>query len=407
MALLLVIAAIPGAQAAANLAVTAFTCSPSEVKVNDQFSCSATVENNGDAAGTLTTATLYPSGSWMESSSYAQTVNANINSGATTSVTFSGLKGTVTGNNGFARIMLDDVTDTYPADNNVKVNVINIAITVTQTADSAGAATSTVSATGQATAGGNVDIVLTFSVTSGGCGIGSQSSTASASDLTDGQTTANSWTVTMGTTANCVYSISAAATSNPSGTATKTDSSSKTITCTNCTSGNSDSGSSTSAGGGGGGGGGVTQCSDGLDNDNDGLIDLKDPDCESANDNREKPLPSCKQNWDCTGWSQCTDGQQTRTCTEKNDCFEKKRTGTAGKIIETPKPAETQECKSGIGGVIEAIKDAPKKLIRALTPESPLEIVAMAIVIIAGAGAVLYLVYPKYYKAKVAKKKEE
>ncbi|HIK02873.1 TPA: hypothetical protein H1012_03460, partial [archaeon] len=56
---------------------------------------------------------------------------------------------------------------------------------------------------------------------------------------------------------------------------------------------------------------------------------------------------------------------------------------------------------------IEAIKDAPKKLIRALTPESPLEIVAMAIVIIAGAGAVLYLVYPKYYKAKVAKKKEE
>ncbi|MEK6845281.1 MAG: hypothetical protein AABY26_00865, partial [Nanoarchaeota archaeon] len=42
--------------AAANLAVSAFSCTPSEVKINDQFTCTATVGNTGDATGTLNTA---------------------------------------------------------------------------------------------------------------------------------------------------------------------------------------------------------------------------------------------------------------------------------------------------------------------------------------------------------------
>jgi hypothetical protein len=40
-------------------------------------------------------------------------------------------------------------------------------------------------------------------------------------------------------------------------------------------------------GGGGGGGGGTPQCSDGIDNDGDGSIDLDDPDCSSPDDNSE------------------------------------------------------------------------------------------------------------------------
>ncbi|MBI5697628.1 MAG: hypothetical protein HZC29_03870 [Thaumarchaeota archaeon] len=132
VALVFLLAALPSAYAAASFAVTAFSCSPSEVKVNDQFSCTATVQNSGDANGTLGTTTLYQSGSWMESANYAVTVNANVNSGATTTVSFTGLKGTTSGNNGFARILLDDVPDTYVADNNVRVNVINIALSVTK-----------------------------------------------------------------------------------------------------------------------------------------------------------------------------------------------------------------------------------------------------------------------------------
>ena len=245
---------MPYAKAAANLEVTAFSCNPNEVVINNQFSCTATIQNTGDAGGTLNTATLYPdSSSWMESASYAETSNSVINSGASTDVVFNGLKGKKSGNNGFTKIMLDDVTDTYVADTAAKVNVINVMSTATSSASSAGSS-SNVDVTGQATVGGNVDIVLSFSVSSGGCSIGSQSSTAASNEMTNGQTTSRTWTVTMGS-ATCAYSVSAAATSNPSGTATKTDSSTGSITCSDCTSTSSSSTSSSGGGGGGGGGG--------------------------------------------------------------------------------------------------------------------------------------------------------
>ena len=46
--------------AAANIEVTAFSCNPDEVKLGSQFTCTATIQNTGDASGTLNTATLYP-----------------------------------------------------------------------------------------------------------------------------------------------------------------------------------------------------------------------------------------------------------------------------------------------------------------------------------------------------------
>ena len=49
----------------------------------------------------------------------------------------------------------------------------------------------------------------------------------------------------------------------------------------------------------------------------------------------EEPLleQSCTELWSCTAWSECSDGLQTRVCTDDNEC------GTV-----TTKPAESQEC---------------------------------------------------------------
>ncbi len=242
--LLLILAILlPSVQAAANLEVTAFSCSPNEVRINDQFICTATVQNTGDSTGTLNTATLYPDATnWLESTSYPKTVNVNINSGASTQLTFTGLKGTKTGDNGFARIMLDDFLDTFVADEGITVNVIDVAITDNPTTTST-TNSNTFDVATQAIVGGNVDVTLSFSVNSGGCSIGSQETSSSNSGLADGQTASYTWTVTMGNS-NCVYTVSAQATSNPIGTATKTDSSTTTITCSDCSSGSSSSSSS-------------------------------------------------------------------------------------------------------------------------------------------------------------------
>ncbi len=238
-------------EAAANLKVIAFACNPNEIVANNQFSCTATIQNSGDATGTINTATLYPdTGSWLEKANYPETVNSNINSGASVEVVFSSLKGKKSGYNGFSKIMIDDVTDTYAADNGVKVNVVDVMGTADSSAGSAASGAS-VDVTGRAIAGGNVDIVLAFSVSSSGCSIGNQAASSTTNDMSNGQTTSHTWTVTMGTE-NCAYAVSAKATSNPSGAATKTDTTSGSITCSNCVS----STTTTTLGGGGGGGGG-------------------------------------------------------------------------------------------------------------------------------------------------------
>ena len=248
----MILMAMPLVYASTNLEVTAFSCNPSEVVNNNQFSCTATVQNTGTSSGTLNTATLYPdSSNWLENSNYPKTVNANINSGASTEVTFTGLKAKKSGDNGFSKIMLDDATDNYVSDNGVTVNVIDVIVTASSSASSAASGV-TFDVTGQATAGGNSDIVLSFS----GCSIGSQSASLRTNDMSNGQTTSHTWTVTMGSS-SCSYSISAQSISNPSGVATKTDSASSTVTCTNCTSGsnnnNNNPGGSITPGGGAGG----------------------------------------------------------------------------------------------------------------------------------------------------------
>ncbi len=49
--------------------------------------------------------------------------------------------------------------------------------------------------------------------------------------------------------------------------------------------------------------------------------------------------PSCTENWDCGSWSSCYNGQQTRTCTDKNNC------GTS-----VSKPGTLRTCAAGSSG---------------------------------------------------------
>ena len=243
--------------AAASFSVTGFSCTPSEVAINGVFSCTATVRNNGDASGSVSTATLYPDNSnWLENSNYPQSSGTSVSAGQTAEITFTGLRATKAGNNGFSRIMLDSVTDTYVADNNVKENVINVLVTVSNSASSA-AMSGTWTSSAEVTSGGNTDVVLTFTSVSGGCTITNQDSSKTISGMQDGNKQSRTWTVTQGTSGNCVFTITAAATGS-GGVATKSDSVTSSITCTDCPV-TSSSSSSSSAGGASGGGGGSTK----------------------------------------------------------------------------------------------------------------------------------------------------
>jgi hypothetical protein len=236
--------------AVASFEVTSFSCSPSESVISSVFSCTAKIKNAGDASGAVSVATLYPdSNDWLENSNYPQSSGTSVSPGQTTDVTFTGLRAVKAGNNGFSKIMLDSVTDNYVANNNKKVNVINVAVTVSNSASSA-AMNGNVTSTAEVTAGGNIDVSLEFTSTSGGCSIGSQSNPKTISGMTDGSKQARTWTITQGTSGSCKYTVSAAAT-GVGGIASKIDSTPSTITCTNCPTQTSGSSSSSSGGGGG------------------------------------------------------------------------------------------------------------------------------------------------------------
>jgi hypothetical protein len=57
---------------------------------------------------------------------------------------------------------------------------------------------------------------------------------------------------------------------------------------------------------------------------------------------------TCTENWSCTEWSECTNENQIRTCTDQNYC---------GRTIE--KPIETQECKE-TGKIQESPEEVTK-----------------------------------------------
>ncbi len=243
---------IPYVNAAADFDVTTFSCTPSEVAINDVFSCTAQIKNNGDVAGSVNELRLYPDvNAWLEQSNYLQNSGTSVSPGQNTEVTFSSMRATKSGNNGFARITLDNEDDTYVSDNNIKENVVDVSVTTTNSATSK-ASGQTFTTTPEVTAGGIIDVTLTFTVDSGGCTINNQNSQKSTTNLNHQQKwTPSAWTVTMGTSGNCQFTLTAAATGD-GGVASKSVSISNTVTCSNCV---TSSGSSSKGGGGGGAGG--------------------------------------------------------------------------------------------------------------------------------------------------------
>lgn len=251
--IIIVVLFLPFVDAAADFAVNSFSCTPSEVSINDVFSCTAQIKNNGDASGSVSTAALYSDANdWLEESYYTQASGSSVDPGQSVEVTFSGLRAVKSGNNGFSKVMLDDVTDTYVADNNLEVNVINVIVTVSNS-ESSTASGETFEATAEVTAGGGIDVSLSITISSGGCSIGSQTNPKSITGMNDGNKQSRIWTLTQGSGGDCYYTITASATGS-GGIASKSDSTSSSVTCSDCVSGG---GTASSGGGGGGGGGGA------------------------------------------------------------------------------------------------------------------------------------------------------
>ncbi len=226
----------------AQFQVTSLTCT--DVAVGGTFSCTATILNAGDYAATPGTFSLFPDSSdWLEKNSYTLP-GTTVDNGETVEIAFTGLKAVKSGNaNGFSNIKIDDVTDTSSSVTGLKVNAVDVAVDVT-TSPSTAAQGGTFTATAEVTAGGNVDITLTFAVDSGGCSIGNQDNQKNVTGMKHGNKQSRTWTVTQGS-GDCKFTITATAT----GSGTKTDTSTGSVTCTNC----GGAGGGAAAGGGGGG----------------------------------------------------------------------------------------------------------------------------------------------------------
>lgn len=239
---------LPSVLAAASFSVSNLACTPGESTLGSSFSCTATVQNAGDAAGTVGTVTLYPdSNSWLENSNYPKTVSQSVNAGESVEVTFSGLNAVKSGTYGFSEVRIDNAGDTSSTVTGVSVNIVDVAVTVSSSKSSAASGVS-FTASAEITAGGSIDSTLTFAVNSGGCSIGNEDSTKTISGMSHGSKQSRTWTVTMGTSGNCVYTITASGTGS-GGSASATDSTQTSVSCTDCSSGSSSSSSSTSSGG--------------------------------------------------------------------------------------------------------------------------------------------------------------
>jgi hypothetical protein len=80
--------------------------------------------------------------------------------------------------------------------------------------------------------------------------------------------------------------------------------------------------------------------------------DLPAPPAPPGMEGSQQVQPSCTENWDCGSWSNCYNGQQTRTCTDKNNC------GTS-----VSKPGTLRACaatgSSGTSEVGQILSQAP------------------------------------------------
>jgi hypothetical protein len=100
---------------------------------------------------------------------------------------------------------------------------------------------------------------------------------------------------------------------------------------------------------GGGGGGALAQCSNGRDDDHDGLIDMADPGCSSRFDNNEADY-LCVESWICTDWTECSSkGTQSRQCIDAKQCGTNYFTPIESRSCTSPVlPLAEPSCYDGI-----------------------------------------------------------
>ncbi len=242
---------LPSVFAAASFQVTQIAC-PSGAKVGSWFSCTVTIRNSGDAPGTVGTVTLYPNAdNWLEQANYVKTVNSqNVGVGDSVEVTFPGMKATKGGAGRFSEVRIDEASDSSSTVTGYSMNIIDVSVIVTSSAASGGI-NSNFTTTAEVIASGEVLVTLSFAVDSGGCSIGDYESQKTL-DMSHNSRQSHTWTIRMGSSGNCKYTVTALATEKGT-VALVTDNMQTTVSCTDCS---TDSGSSSSGGGGGGGGGG-------------------------------------------------------------------------------------------------------------------------------------------------------
>ena len=122
---------------------------------------------------------------------------------------------------------------------------------------------------------------------------------------------------------------------------------------------------SVSGGGGGGGGGSIvvvkgnlSECNDGLDNDNDGLIDLNDLGCSNVFDISENEI-ICESVWECGEWSECNDGLESRRCLDISYCnvgYLRQESSSCFEVIEDYSKIVSQGGLEVLVGIIKGDK---------------------------------------------------
>src|SRR3989338_2825713 len=233
----------------AVLTVTSLAC-PSAVSVGQQFTCTATIAASGSAHTVSYLEIHGDSNNWLEQASY-RVDYPSVQVAQDTSQTFdiSGLISVASGtDNGFSKIIVDGVTHQEDAITTVEVNTINI-VTSVSNSESSKAMGGNITVTTEITAGGDLDsVTLTHTVNSGGCSIINQNSSFDLGEMNHDDLVSRTWTVTMGESGDCVYTISASATT---GGATKIDSTQNSIDCSDCP---EEAAAGGAAAGGGGGG---------------------------------------------------------------------------------------------------------------------------------------------------------